>query len=885
MAENSSKPVLLVVDGHSLAFRAFYALPPDSFQTTSGQYTNAINGFLSMLINLIQQEKPSHIAIAFDVGRESFRNEIYPDYKATRSETPEEFKGQVPLLKETLEALSMTVIEAPGYEADDVLATLSKQGSDAGWQVLLVSGDRDTIQLIDQNTTLLYPVKGVSTLIRYDDEQVYEKYGVYPKNYPDIAALVGETSDNIIGVPGVGPKTAAKWLSEYPSLEQIFANTDKLRGKVVEQLIAMEDQIKLNRTINTLVRDLDLPFKLSDYERQEVDPERLRESFAKLEFRSLLERAKKILLTPESREALEQPHSEASPLLEIPALPELLAPADALKWLESTTDCSLWLEDAWDSNDPIIAAADARGRIEVPLSAVKSQLVTMLASSTVKLRVYDLKTLVKALGEVPSSAAAVSVDATLAAWLLDSGNGSKDFAILVEEYLGETLSVPPADQLVPEEEGSSASEKAWYLFRLCEVLLTKLDDKSQEVLSSIELPLAPVLAGLELVGIAVDSAKLGTLHQTLSERLTGIEKDAYAAIGKEINLNSPKQLQEVLFVDLGLKPTKSTKTGYSTDAESIADLSITSKHPFLQLLLDYRDSNKLKQITETLQKSVKSDGRIHTTYQQNGTTTGRLSSNDPNLQNIPVKTQEGRQLRAAFVATEGFSRLLTADYSQIEMRIMAHLSGDPGLIEAFNLGEDLHRFVGARVFGVAPESVTPSMRSKVKAMSYGLVYGLSAFGLSRQLRVEVSEARQLMTDYFARFGAVRTYLREVVEQARIDGFTETIFGRRRYFPDLASSNRIRKEAAERAALNAPIQGTAADIIKIAMMRIADEMREQKLSSRMLLQVHDELVFEVHPGEEERLEVLVTTIMGNAATLSVPLDVQIGRGANWDEAGH
>ena len=874
------KPILMVIDGHSLAFRAFYALPPESFRTASGQHTNAIHGFISMLLSTLQQEKPTHLVVAFDPSGPTFRSEEYSEYKGTRSETPPEFLGQVELLDETLNAIGIPTISVPGFEADDVLATLAQQGTDADYEVLLISGDRDTIQLVNGNTTLLYPIKGVSTMNRYDTEAIIEKYGIRPEQYPDIAALVGETSDNLPGVPGVGPKTAAKWVNEWGSLDGIFEHIDDIRGKVGESLREHQDLARRNRHLNALVRTMELPYTLDELIRRDADAEDIERSFDKLEFRTLKERAKKILVAPlpETDDGPVAPGASAE-------LPSEITEDSLADWLKQDAISALWIEE--QSGVISVGIARADGTCEVLLtkdSSLSTSVLDWLASDAKKV-VFDAKATHKALLGISAEVNGIVFDSNLAGWLLQPTKPQKSLDEQVELYLGEVLPSAPKNQLLPEVDDASVSLRAWYTLRVYQHLREQLDDDSLAILTEIDLPLTLVLAKLEYQGIAVNKPALLTLEQELQQRLDGIERDAYASIGREVNLSSPKQLQDVLYSQLGLKPTKTTKTGFSTNAEAIADLSLVSDHPFLELLLQHRDNNKLKQITQTLIKSVDSDGRIHTTFQQTGTATGRISSLDPNLQNIPVRTEDGRRLRAVFEHSAGCETLLTADYSQIEMRIMAHLSGDEGLISAFNAGEDLHNFVGSQIFSVPTDQVTPAMRTKVKAMSYGLVYGLSAFGLSRQLRIDVSEARQLMNGYFERFGRVRDYLRSIVEQARQIGYTQTILGRRRYFPDLTSSNRIVREAAERAALNAPIQGSAADIIKTAMIAIQQDLDNQQLASKMLLQVHDELVFDIAPGELATVQELVLGRMQQATVLSVPLEVHVGIGPNWDAAAH
>ncbi len=885
---DSEKPTLLVIDGHSLAFRAFYALPVDSFQNRDGQHTNAIHGFIAMLINLLAQQKPTHIAVAFDISRYSFRTREYPEYKGTRSVTPPEFVGQIPLLEEALRAMSITTLSKEDYEADDILATLAHMGARDGYTVLVVSGDRDAIQLVNDDVTLLYPnARGVSELKRYDRAAVLERYGIEPHQYPDIAALVGETSDNLIGIDKVGEKTAVKWITTYGSLDGVLAHADEITGVVGQKLREQKENAIRNRKLNRLLTDVELPVTPADLVRRPMDTAAIRTIFDKLQFRTLLDRVLKIA----EAEYPSEPAAAPAPVESGIPVVRTLVDEELAKWISiesanGTVPLGIRIETAGGILSGI-GLSSATSSAWVPWASGRPDYVALeqwLASTAPKI-VHDGKRHLKVLRAAGLDLSDVTFDTGLAAWLLKPGSKVDDLATQVYNCLGETLPQADPNQLVPLEDASSPATEAWYVRRVADYLSQQLDPGSLRVLNDIELPLVSVLATMESNGITLDRAVLGDLTSRLSRGTAEIAARAFEVIGREVNLGSPKQLQQVLFEELGMPKTRANKTGYSTDAASLADLQDKAPHPFLGLLLQHRDSTKLLQIIETLDKSIQADGRVHTTYDQTGTSTGRVSSNDPNLQNIPVKADIGREIRSAFISGGGFSTLLTADYSQIEMRIMAHLSGDEGLIEAFNAGEDLHRFVGARIFGVQPAEVTPAMRTKVKAMSYGLAYGLSAFGLSKQLRIETAEAKQLMTDYFARFGAVREYLRNVVEQARIDGYTETIYGRRRPFGDLTSNNRVLRENAERAALNAPIQGSAADIMKIAMLGVAGDITRDGLASRMLLQVHDELVFEVADGELDALTAIVRHRMGSAADLRVPLDVQIGTGPNWDAAAH
>lgn len=915
---NSEQPTLMLIDGHSLAFRAFYALPLDSFKTRDGQHTNAIHGFISMLLNLLAKEKPTHLGVAFDISRYSFRTREYAEYKGTRGETPPEFIGQVPLLQDALHAMGITTITKEDFEADDILATLSHQGSAAGYKVLVVSGDRDTIQLIDHNVTLLYPSKqGVAELTRYDAEKVFERYGVQPHQYPEVAALVGETSDNLPGIPKVGEKTAVKWLNEYGSLDEILRRADEIGGKVGESLREHSENAVRNRRLNHLVTDVELPVAPNDLERNPFDFDAVREVFGRLEFRSLLERVIKLgggaptvdafpsstaagsASTPKTGSAAATSvASYATPsapteLVPVGAAPrtQTLLDEELRSWLERATGASpLGVSVVVESYASGIAGFGLATETEtafVPFSPVHADMAPLLhwlAGPSPKL-MHGAKPQLKELAALGIPVMALAFDTEIADWIIRPDSSKRELADLVGLYLGEALRTPDPNQLVPEDDELGAAGHAWLVERLSKSIRLNLDAGSLALLLDIEIPTLMTLAAMELRGVTVSHDKLSSLSTELGDRASAAAASAFAEIGREVNLASPKQLQEVLFDQLNMPKTRATKTGYTTDAAALVELQEKNPHPFLGFLLEHRDVTKLRQIVESLDTAIGADHRIHTTYQQTGTSTGRLSSVNPNLQNIPVRAADGRRIREAFEVGAGFQTLLTADYSQIEMRIMAHFSEDAGLIEAFNSGEDLHRFVGSRIYGVDPEEVTSDMRSHVKAMSYGLAYGLSAFGLAKQLHIDNGAAKKLMADYFERFGGVRDYLRSVVENARIKGYTETLFGRRRPFPDLASPNRVLRDNAERAALNAPMQGTAADIMKIAMFGIEEDIANLDLKSRLLLQVHDELVLEVFEGEWDVVEKLVVDRMENAAQLSVPLDVQVGKGQNWNEAAH
>jgi len=868
------KNTLLLIDGHSLAFRAFYALSPDAFRAPSGQHTNAVHGFISMMLNILQAEKPTHLAVAFDLSRSSFRTDEYPEYKGTRGETPPEFNGQTEALTEALAAMNIKTLTKVNYEADDIIASLADQGADAGFEVLIVSGDRDTFQLIRPETTILYPVKGVMNLARMTDEAVYEKYAVHAKQYPDLAALVGETSDNLPGIPGVGPKTAAKWIGEYGSLDGVLAAADSIPGKVGESLREHRELAVRNRRLNHLVRDLDLGVPFEDFLLIGVNEAKVKEVFAKLAFRTLTERVLKLRGVHGTTAKDDVSEEPTAAILETPEIPSLIQTPDVAGWLAKTNLVGVCVQGS------SVGLASAAERFTTTLDSVADWLETNSPKA-----VYNLKALERNALARGKTLNGVDLDALLLSYLVDPVRRDYSLDALANDFLGINVDRGDVDALV----GTNAADPsldAWLALTLGNYLKVQVDEQKQDrVYREVELPSSKTLALMEHYGIAVDRKALDTLLDSLTAEVAAAQQAAFDIIGKEINLSSPKQLQTVLFEDLGMTGTKQVKTGFSTNAEALTTLFEQTGHPFLEKLLEHREVTKIRQMVEIVLKAIGPDGRIHTNYVQTGTSTGRLSSEGPNLQNIPIKSERGRQIRDAFIVGEGYETLLSADYSQIEMRIMAHLSEDEGLIAAFKSGEDLHRYVGSRIFGVEPSAVTTAMRSKVKAMSYGLVYGLSEYGLAKQLRMSNAEAKQLMSDYFDRFGGVRRYLATVVEDAKLLGYTVTTFGRRRPFDDLKSPIFQLRENARRAALNAPIQGTAADIMKLAMNRIGEQIAAKGLKSRMLLQVHDELVFEVAKGELEALRSMVVSEMANVVELSVPLEVHVGIGSSWDKADH
>ncbi|MEJ2869400.1 DNA polymerase I [Actinomycetospora sp. OC33-EN08] len=895
---------MLLLDGHSLAYRAFFALPVENFTTTSGQKTNAVYGFTSMLINLLRDEAPTHVGVAFDVSRQSFRSETFAAYKANRSATPDEFRGQVDLIKDILATLHIPVITREGYEADDVIATLTTQAVAEGMQVAICTGDRDAFQLVSEQVTVLYPRKGVSDLARYTPEAVLERYTLTPEQYPDFAALRGDPSDNLPSIPGVGEKTAQKWVREFGSLDALVERVDEVRGKAGDALREHLSSVVLNRQLTELVRDVELEVAPAGLEAQAWDRDAVHRLFDELEFRVLRERLFSTLQSaqPEADEGFEVRGAA-------------LEPGAVGAWLDAHARdghrAGLGFKGTWshgtgDLEGVAIAAADGETTY-VDVRAVtpedETALAGWLADPEVPKAGHEIKGPLHAVRERGWRLEGVTSDTALAAYLARPGERSFDLADLALRYLRRELRVEEpestGDQLTldggEEEADATLAQTEMLRARAVADLADKLDTDLEELggtalLTDLELPLLGVLADLEAAGVAVDVSALQDLESQFGGRVQAAAQSAYDVIGKEINLGSPKQLQVVLFDELEMPKTKRTKTGYTTDADALQTLNESHPHPFLEHLLEHRDATRLRVTVKGLLDSTSDDGRIHTTFNQTIARTGRLSSTEPNLQNIPVRTEAGRRIRDTFVvgadsADGAYAELMTADYSQIEMRIMAHLSVDAELIESFKSGEDFHSVTAAKVFGVAEDAVTPAQRAKIKAMNYGLAYGLSAYGLSAQLRTSTDEAKELMEDYFARFGGVRDYLFQVVDRARKDGYTSSILGRRRYLPDLTSDNRQRREMAERMALNAPIQGSAADVVKVAMLGVHAALREEGLRSRMLLQVHDELVLEVAPGEREQVTELVRREMGAAFDLDVPLEVSVGFGRSWDQAAH
>lgn len=860
---------LLLLDGHSLAYRAFFGMPAENFVTSSGQVTNAVYGFTAMLLATLEQQQPTHLAVAFDVSRETFRRQQYPEYKANRAATPPEFKGQVELIKDVLDALGIRHASLEGFEADDIVATWATQAAAAGVDVTILTGDRDSLQLVNERITVLYPRKGVSDLVPMTPDAVKEKYGVTPQQYADVAAMRGDASDNLPGIPGVGEKTAANWLTSYGSLANLVSHADELKGKVGESFRANVAQALLNRQLTELVRDVPGIPGWDDLHQHRGDEKRLQELFDVLQFRALRPRALRFI---------------ASDTAVAPALSETRIERGSIDAFLAATPADAVIAVAWQlDGDRVTALALASGAEHALVVEASPAAVEILVARG-RLVGHHVKPLLRALPEFSGWLA----DTALMAYLALPGVRSTDLGECAQRFLGLAISAPTgeSDSLFDEADGMDVGAAAAATFALYEHLREQLAKESAlPLLHDLEMPLLTLLATMERRGIAVDRDSLLELDGEFAARIAAEEAAAYEVAGDRFNLGSPKQLQELLFGKRGLPKTKKTKTGYTTDAEALQSLFERTSDPLLAHILQWRETSKLRQTVTGLLPAIAPDGRVHTTFQQTVAATGRLASTDPNLQNIPVRTADGRRIRHAFVPGDGFDVLMTADYSQIEMRIMAHLSGDDALIDAFQSGEDLHTTMASQVFAVAPEDVTPDLRRRIKAMSYGLAYGLSAYGLAAQLGVDAAEAQRLMNLYFERFGKVSDYLRDVVIEARGTGYTQTMLGRRRYLPDLNSDQRVRRELAERMALNAPIQGSAADIIKAAMLGVERALQAAGVRSRLLLQVHDELVLECPQDEVHAVTELVQREMGRAVELAVPLDVSVGIGHNWDAAAH
>lgn len=942
---------LLVVDGHSLAFRAFFALPVDNFSTSSGQATNAVWGFATMLAQVIDAEKPDHLGVAFDVKGGTFRNEMLPQYKGTREAAPEELLTQLPLIQRMLTALGVTYIEKPGFEGDDVIATLATMGDKAGYHTLVLSGDRDAFQLVDDNVTVLYPGHHFKDLKHMTPQSIIDKYKVTPAQYPDLAALRGETADNIPGVPGVGDGFAAKWINQFGSLDGICEHADEIGGKKGESLRANIDQVKLNRKVNALVRDVDLGVDIEDLTFGTVDVAQIDALFKELEFGprtksrvlKTFNTGAKASNTSGAGESTnnEQNEQDSSLDLNLPEPTSITAPEQFDEWVKAhrvevkvpgeIADFTVsdygdgsqrhaicgdavghaWTVAAWGDERPgrataqaiAVATATSAAIVSLPITdTLRAQLAQFLKSEHSRTIVHGYKELLHLLGAVDLDLDLPMFDTKLAGYLAQPDFHADSLKQAAEHFLDIhfTETEQPSqgtldfDDDQVEEDPNELRLRDLAIIRSLAVTLGPIIDEREQcwLMRAIELPVSRVLHGMEHTGAKVDSVRLVSMRDQFAAEARQAQEMAWEYAGIEINLQSPKQLQKVLFEDMGLKPTKRTKSGsYTTNAAALQDLYVKSvdnerANGFLGALLRHREINKLKQIVQTLIDATNtSDERIHTTFEQTVAATGRLSSVDPNLQNIPNRNAAGREIRGAFVPGEGYEALMSCDYSQVELRIMADLSDDEALIEAFRSGADFHKYVASMVYKLPVDQITGDQRSHVKAMSYGLAYGLSTYGLAQQLKIAPREAEALKNRYFDTFGKVHDYLESLVANAREKGYTETIFGRRRYFPALHSTNRVAREAAERAALNAPIQGSAADIMKIAMIRAEQTLAEAHVKSRIILQIHDELVVEIAPGEGDQVTELVRNAMEHAVDLAVPLDVSCGIGSDWQLAAH
>jgi DNA polymerase-1 len=891
---------LLLLDGNSLTYRAFFALPAD-MSTASGQVTNAVFGFTSMLINLLRDHRPTHIAVAWDRAEPTFRHEEVPTYKAQREEAPDILRQQLGLVRQVLDALRITMVDYPAHEADDVIATLATMARDRGDECIVVTGDRDTYQLVeDPLVKVLYNRRGVSDYVLYDEAGILERTGVTPAQYPEYAALRGDPSDNLPGVPGVGEKTAAKLIREGGGLDGVFASLDSLTPKLRTNLAAAEEDVRRNAKVMLLVRDVPLDVDLDDLARQPFDAEAVRSLFGFLEFRTLYERL------VEALDDQDLPAVDAIGALEC-GVSVVDRPGDAVSLLErlaADRDTSLAVAPAWEGSpgrSPLaglafVTSVDPGEAAWVPgellhEESVRGALAALFAPGGRPLDTHGAKALDRGLSGLGIDVGTLDIDTEVACYLLDPAESAYLLQDLLLRYVGLELTAAGASaaaegrldldgaaESLPEETGRFAVAVA----RLAPVVTEALSAQGlRDLYDSVERPLVRVLARMEAVGVAVDVPYLQGLNERLAAEAVELERRIQEEAGVEFKVNSTPQLRTVLFDKLGLTPSKRTKTGFSTDAASLEKLR--GQHSIIELLLRYREVEKLRSTYgDGLVAEVAGDGRIHATFNQTVARTGRLSSDQPNLHNIPVRTEEGRRFRRAFVAGEGFE-LLVADYNQIELRVIAHLAQDPGLIAAFTAGEDIHNATASRVFGVAPSEVTPAQRARSKMVSYGLAYGMEAYGLAQRLNIAVPEAAEILGAYFDAFPNVKAYMERTVAEARSRGYTETLMGRRRPIPELQSPNPRIRQAGERQAMNAGIQGLAADIFKVALVELDRALEERGTKARLILQVHDEVILEVPPDELADVELLVRTTMASACDLSVPMEVNLSTGHSWDEA--
>jgi DNA polymerase-1 len=888
----SEKKKLVLIDGNSITYRAFFALPPLS--NSKGQFTNAAFGFTQMLLRLLQDESPTHLVVAFDRGKANFRHEKFPDYKGTREKTPNELREQFPIVREILEAFGIPYLEKDGYEADDIIGTLTKMAEEAGYESLVVTGDKDLLQIVSDRVTTMLTRKGITETEKYGVEQVKERYGLTPQQIIDLKGLMGDTSDNIPGIPGVGEKTALKLLAQYPTVEEVLAHADEVPGKKLqEKLREHADSALLSKELATIRRDVPLEgVGLESFKFEGYDADKVREVFKSLEFKSLLDRL------PAGGISVAQD----KPVTTAPPVKTMVISSDELKevigQLPATVGFWLDLEGNYQVGNLVgVAVATKEQAWYLPLAAngdlLPNELVGLFQDPKRMKVFYDVKA-----ADVALQSQLVSIDhncfcTLLGSYLLNPSDGAPDLYDVIERHVGWKIQPLPKGtakkrvEISVEERAAHAGSIAAANVRMQAMLRQALD--AQDLLplyQDLELPLSFVLADMEVSGVRIDTEELREIGEDLKRRIEELQKEIYELAGMEFNLNSPKQLGEVLFEKLGLPASKKTKTGYSTAADVLERLAPHA--PIVQKILDYRHLGKLlstyvEGLLNAARKYEEGGYRVHTQFNQALTATGRLSSTEPNLQNIPIRTEEGRRLRHVFVPSDPAWKIVAADYSQIELRILAHISGDENMIDAFVHDMDIHTRTAADVFEVAPEEVDANMRRAAKAVNFGIVYGISDFGLSQNLNIPRKQAAEFIENYFAKFPGVQNWMKEIVEQARRDGFVTTLLGRRRYLPDINASNFNVRSFAERTAMNTPIQGTAADIIKKAMVNIAARLSAEKLRARMLLQVHDELIFECPTEEIDALTELVRREMEGVVVLSVPLKADINVGDTWYEA--
>ncbi|MDQ6615834.1 MAG: DNA polymerase I [Actinomycetota bacterium] len=903
--------LFLLLDGNSVAYRAFFALPTD-MATASGQVTNAVYGFTSMLINLLKDHRPDRIAVAFDRPEPTFRHEMIPDYKAGRAEAPDILRQQMGLVRQLVNTLHIPTVELAGYEADDIIATLATQARDRDLDVMIVTGDRDTYQLVeDPHVKVLYNRRGVSDYVLYDEAGIHDRTGVTPVQYPQYAALRGDPSDNLAGVPGVGEKTAAKLINTYGDLDGIFAHLDELTPKLRQNMAEAEPMVRRNAEATPLIRDVPIDVDLDDLIMAGWDFEEVRQLFNFLEFRTLWDRLLEVS-DGGGKGAAEVGSGAAAPF-EVDA-EEVPTAEAAVQLVNAWTAAAapLAMEAAW-AGRPGRSAIEGLAFVELPAERagpapeasegapvpvvwvgaslladhdVRSALSRLLGTGGAPVSGHDAKALMRGLSVMGVDFSHLELDTAIGAYLVDPAGDQYLLEEMAERYGGIELRSPDAPPVGQLDLGGGGTEPALEAGRraaavglLVEPLGAALSARGLSSLyDTIERPLVRVLARMEEVGVGVDEDYLRSLAKRLTEEARALETEIQELAGEPFVVNSTKQLREILFVKLGLAPNKRTKTGFSTDAQSLEKLR--GQHPIIEALLRYREVEKLRSTYgDSLLAEVAGDGRIHATFNQTVARTGRLSSDQPNLHNIPIRSDEGREFRRAFIPASG-CRFLVADYNQIELRVIAHLAEDPGLVEAFRAGIDIHNVTAARVFGVPGADVTLAQRSKAKMVSYGLAYGMESYGLAQRLSIPVDEAAQILHAYFDAFPNVKAYMDRVVAEARSRGYTETLFGRRRLIPELQAGNYRVRQAGERQAMNAGIQGLAADIFKAALVRIDQRLEGAGMASRLVLQVHDEVILEVPPEEEEAAAALVVEAMTGAAELSVPLEVHLSWGDTW-----